>query len=154
MAVDNTPKHTPRTPPKLLNQIMTFLLQSPLQGLLGSQLILLTFTGRKSGKTYTTPLGYTKRGDTIVLFTDHPWYKNLLDHPSVTLRLQGKELKGNAEVVHDDKELIAKELTAFVQERPGAARAYSVKLDASKQPDPASVQQAAQSFTLIYVHLS
>ena len=153
MAIDNTPTHTPRTPPKLLNQIMTFLLQSPLQGLLGSQLILLTFTGRKSGKTYTTPLGYTKRGDTVVLFTDHGWYKNLLEHPSVTLRLQGKQLKGTAEVIHDDKELIAKELTAFVQERSGAARAYSVKLDASKQPDPVSVQRAAQLFTLIYVHL-
>ena len=153
MAVDNTPQHTPRTPPKLLNQIMTFLLQSPLQGLLGGQLILLTFTGRKSGKPFTTPLGYTKHGDTVVLFTDHLWYKNLLEHPSVTLRLQGKQLKGTAEIVHDDKELIAKELTAFVRERPGAARAYTVTLNAAKQPEPASVQRAAQLFTLIYVHL-
>ncbi len=154
MAIDSTPKHTPRKPSKFMNQVMSFLLHSPLQGALGSQLVLLTFTGRKSGKTYTTPLGYTKRGDIVVLFTDHAWYKNLLEHPSVTLRLQGKELKGNAEVIHDDKERIAKELAAFVQERSGAARAYSVKLDASKQPDPASVQQAAQLFTLIYVHLT
>ena len=153
MAVDNTPKHTPRTPPKFLNSIMVFLLHSPLQGPLGSQLILLTFTGRKSGKTFTTPLGYTKHGDTVVLFTDHAWYKNLIDNPSVTLRLQGRELQGRAEVIHDDKQLIAKELAAFVQERSGAARAYNVKLDASKQPDPMSVQQAAQLFTLIYVHL-
>ena len=154
MAVDNTLKHTPRKPSKFMNQIMTFLLHSPLQGPLGSQLVLLTFTGRKSGKSYTTPLGYTKRGNTVVLFTDHPWYKNLLDHPTVTLRLQGKQLQGTAEVTTDDKELIAKELTSFVQERTGAARAYNVTLDASKQPDPTSVQQAAQLFTLIYVHLT
>ncbi len=137
-----------------MNSIMAFLLHSPLQGPLGSQLVLLTFTGRKSGKTFTTPLGYTKRGNTIVLFTDHAWYKNLIDNPSVTLRLQGKEFKGRAEVIHDDKELIAKELAAFVQERSGAARAYNVKLDAEKRPDPVSVQQAAQLFTLIYVYLT
>jgi deazaflavin-dependent oxidoreductase (nitroreductase family) len=136
-----------------MNQIMAFLLRSPLSGPLGNQLVLLTFTGRKSGKPYTTPLGYIRRGDTVVLFTDHAWYKNLLEHPSVTLHLQGKQLQGNAEVIHDDKELIARELTAFVQERSGAARAYNVKLNDSKQPDPASVQQAAQLFTLIYVHL-
>jgi len=154
MAIDNTPKHTPRTPPKFLNQLMTFLLRSPLQGPLGSQLVLLTFTGRKSGKTYTTPLGYTREGNTVVLFTDHPWYKNLQENPSVTLRLQGKQVQGNAEVIHDDKERIAKELASFVHQRPGAARAYNVTLDAAKQPDSASVQQAAQVFTLIYVHLT
>ncbi len=153
MAVANTSQRTPRRPSKFMNSVMAFLLHSPLQGPLGSQLILLTFTGRKSGKTFTTPLGYTKRGNTVVLFTDHAWYKNLIDNPSVTLRLQGKELKGTAEVIHDDKELTAKELAAFVQERSGAARAYHVKLDASKKPDLESVQQAAQVFTLIYVHL-
>lgn len=154
MAIDNAPKHTPRTPPRFLNQLMTFLLRSPVQGPLGNQLLLLTFTGRKSGKTFTTPLGYTRQGNTVVLFTDHPWYKNLQENSSVTLRLQGKQVKGTAEVVHDDKEKIAQELAAFVRQRPNGARAYNVTLDAAKQPDPISVQQAAQLFTLIYVHLT
>ena len=154
MAIDNITERTPRKPSKFMNQIMAFLLHSPVQGLLGSQLVLLTFTGRKSGKTFTTPLGYTKHGNIVVLFTDHAWYKNLIENPSVTLRLQGKECKGRAEVIFDDKELIAKELAAFVQERSGAARAYNVKLDAAKRPDPVSVQQAAQLFTLIYVYLT
>ena len=154
MAIDNTPKRTPRTPPKFLNQLMTFLLRSPIQGPLGNQLLLLTFTGRKSRKTYTTPLGYTRQDNTVVLFTDHSWYKNLQENPSVTLRLQGKQVQGTAEVIHDDKERIAQELALFVHQRPNAARAYNVTLDATKQPDPTSVQQAAQLFTLIYVHLA
>ena len=154
MAIDNAPKRTPRTPPKFLNQLMALLLRSPLQGPMGRQFVLLTFTGRKSGKTYTTPLGYTRQGNTVVLFTDHAWYKNLQENPSVTLRLQGKQVQGLAEVIHDDKEKIAQELTSFVRQLPNAARAYNVTLDASKQPDPISVQQAAQLFTLIYVHLA
>lgn len=153
MAVENTTTHTPRKPPKFLNSIMKFLLRTPFAGPLGSQLVLLSFTGRKSGKTFTIPLGFAKRENTVVLFTDHTWYKNLIDNPSVTLRLQGKELKGRAEIVHDDKELIAKELEAFVKERPNAARAYSITLDANKQPNLESVQRASQLFTVIYVHL-
>lgn len=151
MSIENDAKRTPRTPPKFLNQIMSLLLRFP--GPLSNQLTLLTFIGRKSGKTFTTPLGFTRQGNTIALFTDHGWWKNLRENPSVTLRLQGKKVKGNAEVIHDDKEKIAQELLDFVRQRPNAARAYNVKLDASGQPIQESVQQASQWFTLIYVHL-
>lgn len=152
MSIENAPKHTPRTPPKFLNQIMSLLLRLP--GPLSNQLTLLTFTGRKSGKTYTTPLGFTRQGDTVTLFTDHGWWKNLRDNPSVTLRLQGKKVKGNAEVIHDDKEKITQELLEFVRQRPNGARAYNVTLDASGQPTLESAQQASQWFKLIHINLA
>ena len=51
-------------------------------------LMLLTTTGAKSGKPFTTPLVYTKDGDRIVIiaskggFPKHPaWYHNLKAHP-------------------------------------------------------------------------
>ena len=60
-------------------------------------LLLLTTTGAKSGKPFTTPLVYTKDGDRIVIiaskggFPTHPaWYHNLKAHPNVTLEV-GKE---------------------------------------------------------------
>jgi deazaflavin-dependent oxidoreductase (nitroreductase family) len=151
MSVANPSKPTPRTPPKILNQIMSLVLRFP--GPLSKQLTLLTFTGRKSGKTFTTPLGFTRRGDTVILFTDHAWWKNLRNNPSVTLHLQGKKVKGNAEVIHDDREKITQELLDFVRQRPNGARAYHVTLDASGQPTLESAQQAAQWFALIYIHL-
>ncbi len=60
-------------------------------------LLLLTTTGAKSGKPFTTPLVYTKDGNRIVIiaskggFPKHPaWFHNLKAHPMTTLEV-GKE---------------------------------------------------------------
>ncbi|MFG2996838.1 nitroreductase/quinone reductase family protein [Streptomyces sp. NPDC048340] len=56
----------------------------------GSDLLLLTTTGAKSGTERTTPLGYVRHGDSLLLIGSnlgaprHPgWYHNLLAHPVV-----------------------------------------------------------------------
>ncbi len=61
----------------LMNRVPQLLLRSPLHGLMSSRYLLITFTGRKSGKQYTTPVAYLGEGDTIILTTDSPWWKNL-----------------------------------------------------------------------------
>ncbi|MDQ6643569.1 MAG: nitroreductase family deazaflavin-dependent oxidoreductase [Chloroflexota bacterium] len=152
MTVDTT-YEARRVPPKFINKVVVVLLRSPLHGLVSKALMLLTYRGRKSGKMYTIPVGYTRRGETLTLFTDHNWWKNLRGQAPVMLRLRGKKLQGTAEVIHDDTELIAEGLMAFVQQHPRAAPAYEVKLDTSGQPDRASAQRAAQHFTLIRIHL-
>ena len=57
----------------------------------GMPILLLTTTGRKSGKPRTRPVGYLPDGDTYVVVAaaggvpQHPdWYLNLRDNPSVT----------------------------------------------------------------------
>ncbi len=42
------------------NPIMTLLLRSPLYRLAGPGMMLITYTGRKSGKVYTTPINYSE----------------------------------------------------------------------------------------------
>lgn len=149
----HTTRKARQAPPKFINKSLVVLLRSPLHGLVSKSLMLLTYRGRKSGKMYTIPVGYTRQEDTVTLFTDHNWWKNLRDQAPVTLRLRGKKLQGTAEVIHDDIELITEGLMAFVQQHSRAAPAYGVKLDANGQPDRASAQQAAQRFTLIRIHL-
>lgn len=151
MAIE-TNKRAARKPPEIANQMVKLLLRSPLHRLISNSLLLLTFTGRKSGKQYTIPLGYGHRGNTLMLFTDHNWYKNLLVHPSVKVRLRGKELSGTAEVIRD-QEQIAREMEAYVRQRPGAARAYGVTFDADGQPNAESLHNAAARFVLIYIKL-
>jgi len=46
---------TPRVP-RFVNQAMQTILRSPLHGMVSSTVLLITFTGRKSGNTYTTPV--------------------------------------------------------------------------------------------------
>lgn len=58
----------------------------------GGDLLLLTTTGAKSGTERTTPLGYVRHGDSLLVIGSnlgarrHPdWYHNLLAHPVVTV---------------------------------------------------------------------
>ncbi|WP_030669770.1 nitroreductase/quinone reductase family protein [Streptomyces rimosus] len=60
----------------------------------GGDLLLLTTTGAKSGKPYTTPLGYVRDGDLLLVVGSnlggprHPdWYHNLLAHPQVRVEV-------------------------------------------------------------------
>ncbi len=151
--IADTTQQPRQGPPKFVNKAITLLLRSPLHGLISTSIMLLTFKGRKSGKRYAIPVGYVRQRNTVVLFTDHDWYKNLLNQAPVLLYIQGKQLEGSAEVI-TDKEVTADELLAFVRKNVGAARAYGVTIDANKQPDPESVRQAAKQFTMVRIHLS
>ena len=46
---------------KLYNPFVGALLRSPLHGFMSNSTMLLTYTGRKSGKTYTTPVSSALR---------------------------------------------------------------------------------------------
>ena len=50
---------------KLYNPSVSWLLRSPLHGLMNNSTMLITFAGRKSGKTYTTPLNYVRDDHTL-----------------------------------------------------------------------------------------
>ena len=60
----------------------------------GMPILLLTTTGRKTGRPRTWPVVYLEDGDDLVVVASaggmptHPaWYLNLRDHPEVTVRL-------------------------------------------------------------------
>jgi deazaflavin-dependent oxidoreductase (nitroreductase family) len=66
-------------------------------------LLLLTTTGAKSGRSYTTPLAYTRDGDRIVVIaskagapTSPDWYHNLVAHPRAVVELGGERFQVDA----------------------------------------------------------
>lgn len=83
------------SPPAALNATMTWLLRSPLSGLVHGQLMLLTVTGRKTGRTYTFPVQYVRDGDTLWVVTggheDKTWWRNLRQQAPVTLLFRRKQ---------------------------------------------------------------
>ncbi len=149
-----TPAPTgPRTPPKLANQILGAMLRLPFATPISRAILLLSFTGRKSGKRFTTPVGYQRAGDVVTLFTDHDWYKNLQAQPQVTLLIAGKTLHGTATVTHGQPDVIDPALWDCVQTSPAAARAYGVTSDAQGKLDRASATAAARRFTMIRIQV-
>jgi deazaflavin-dependent oxidoreductase (nitroreductase family) len=85
------------------------LLRSPLHGLISRRILLITFTGRRSGRVYTTPTEYIQHGDTVTLFTQKSriWWQNLRGGAPVTLRLRGRDVPGNADAfTQEDRPLL------------------------------------------------
>lgn len=71
----------------------------------GASMILLTTKGAKSGKTYTTPLVYTRDGDRIVIIASKAgapknpdWYHNLVANPVVTVEVGTEKFSARAAV--------------------------------------------------------
>ena len=83
------------------NPVVKSILRSPLHPLMSGGTMLLTFTGRKSGRQYTTPISYAREGDTITLITNrkHGWWRNLQCEALVTTRVKGEDLPGKARIV-------------------------------------------------------
>jgi deazaflavin-dependent oxidoreductase (nitroreductase family) len=113
--------------------------------------ILITFIGRKSGKTYTIPVSYMRDGDTLLMISqrEHTWWKNLRGGAQVALYLQGHTSKVRGEVF-TDIETVANKLLLFLQQFPGYQRHIHMKLAANGQPEtPEAFQRFAQSMVII-----
>jgi deazaflavin-dependent oxidoreductase (nitroreductase family) len=141
------------TIPPWLNQAMKFVLSSPVHGMLSKTILLISFTGRKSGKTYTTPVSYSQQGDQVYIFTHAAWWKNLRNGASVALRLKGRELRGQAQPVAEDKSAIAAGLSAHLRKVPSDARYYGVTFDDQGNPRAEEVAKAVQTVVMICIQL-
>jgi hypothetical protein len=97
--------HHPRPPRPariLANAIVTTILRSRWHGIRSNRLLLLTFTGHKSGKEFTTPLRYVQEGETLRMTVVYPWWKNLVGGATVRVLLRGQMRTGTAEVHPED----------------------------------------------------
>jgi deazaflavin-dependent oxidoreductase (nitroreductase family) len=83
----------------------------------GTQTLLLTTTGRRSGEQRTAPLIYATHDDAFTVVaskggshTPPSWYLNLTEDPEVGIQVKGERFKGKAR-------------TATPDEKPGMWRA-------------------------------
>lgn len=94
-------------------QVQVFLLRRNWMGPAGKFLMVITTTGRKSGKAHSLPIGYLRDADgkTIIAYTlggESNWFKNLRTNPAVTLNILTKSAPYRAELVDmaDDAEVL------------------------------------------------
>ncbi|MFW5692246.1 MAG: nitroreductase/quinone reductase family protein [Chloroflexota bacterium] len=88
---------------RIANRVLKPLLRSPLHFFASQGVMLITFTGKKSGKVYITPVQYRQDGEVVSFFTrrDRIWWKNLRGGAPVTLRLRGHDRHGQAIPLED-----------------------------------------------------
>jgi len=132
---------------------MKLVLRSPVHGMVSNYLMLITFTGLKSGKIYTTPVSYSQRDDQVTVFTHANWWKNFRGGAPVSLHIRGRDLQGIAQPVAEDKQAIADALAAHLRKAPFDARYYDVTFDDDGNPKPEEVERAVQTVVMIKVQL-
>jgi deazaflavin-dependent oxidoreductase (nitroreductase family) len=143
---------TPTVPP-IVNRSMKLVLRSPLHEIVSKSVLLITFTGRKSGKTYTTPVSYSQFDDQVYIFSHANWWKNLRNGASVSLRIRGRELNGLAEPVAEDKQAVGAALTEHLRKVRSDAPYYGVSYDESGNPRAEDVAKAVQTVVMVRVRL-
>ena len=139
--------------PPYVNLVMKLVFRSPVHGMVSKTVLLITFTGRMSGKTYTTPVDYSQYGDQVFIFTHATWWKNLRGEAPVTLLIRGREVQGLAEPVAENKHAVAAGLTEHLRKVPSDAKYYGVTFDDQRNPRAEEVQNAAQNVVMIYIRL-
>ncbi len=119
---------------KLAFKVQIFLLRRNWMGSAGNFIMVITTTGRKSGKAISTPIGYQWDGETVIGFNVggiSNWYKNVAQNPLVTLEIKKQSYRMRAAYVTDADE-IARILELYKQKQPTMLpRFFGITADAT-----------------------
>jgi deazaflavin-dependent oxidoreductase (nitroreductase family) len=90
---------------------------------------LVTFTGRKTGRTYRTPINVFRRGETYLFFltygADAQWVKNVLAAGSCSLETRGRVVNlVDPELITDPELRVAPPVVRFIERRVAGATQY------------------------------
>lgn len=115
------------------NGFMSWVLRSPFHGLLSKGMMLITVTGRKTGRKYTTPVGFFREDGYLWVLTsrNRTWWKNLQGGAPVSLLLQREPVSATAEPQLEAKtvELL---LCEYIRHIPQAARSMGIRVEAGQ----------------------
>lgn len=127
------------------NPIVAWFLSSPIHGLLSKNMMLVIYTGRKSGKTYQVPVNYLRDGDTLFTTSsrDRTWWRNLRGGTTMRLRLAGEEVHAKCEVFEGDSD-VAEMLERIVRINPAYAKFLNIRLDVQGKPERDDLLAAAK----------
>ncbi len=137
------------------NSIMKWLIRSPLHGLVSKSMLVIGYTGRKSGKRYETPVNYVREGADLLItsYQRRTWWRNMLGGAPVTVWLAGKQMQASAEAYSELAD-VTRYLQAYLDHVPQQARYFNVALDEQGHPAPEQVAQAAQERVIVRVRLN
>ncbi|MFT3714986.1 MAG: hypothetical protein QM774_03300 [Gordonia sp. (in: high G+C Gram-positive bacteria)] len=95
---------------KQINRVTTPLLSAPVVGpLLGKSMAEITYTGRKSGKTFHLVVNYKRKADDEILVgvaaaDQKTWWRNFYPDPApILIKLDGVDRAGTAVAKRTDK---------------------------------------------------
>jgi hypothetical protein len=138
---------------RAMNVPMRAVLNLPFPTPLSANLMLVSYTGVKSGKAYLQPVSYARDGDTLLTPGGGRWTLNLKGGREVTLRLRGHNVPARADLVSDPGE-VERLLGVIAAGNPRAMRFIPIPRRPDGRLDPDALAAAIKhGFCIARWHL-
>lgn len=119
-----------------LNPAVVWLLRSRLHPLLSWGLLVLTVTGRRTGRRYAIPVGYQGQGDVLTVLVSRAsrkqWWRNYRAPAPVEVHVCGRTVPGRACVLAPDSFEFRDAVDATLRRLPGIAGQFGIRFDGSR----------------------
>jgi len=124
--------------------------------IVGKIVLLLTTTGRKSGKKRVTPLQYEKIGEDYYLGAARglkaDWVRNIQSNPQVEVRVGAKGFQGTAEIITDHSRF-ADFLEVRIERHPRMMGFIMEKAHhISGRPSRSQLEELAKTEAMVIIH--
>jgi len=139
---------------RAVNVPMRAVLGLPFATPLGGSLMLISYTGRKSGKAYRQPVSYVRDGDTLLTPGGGRWTLNLADGRAVRIRRRGRDESARPELVTEPAE-VERLLGVIAGKNPRATRFIPIPRRPDGRLDPDALGAALRhGFCIVRWHLA
>jgi hypothetical protein len=148
LAIDLQSTRVWRTLLPAVNCLMRAWLRSRWHRPVSSTMMVLTFEGARSGRTYSFPVGYAEDPEGLMTFTWFSWWKNFREERPVSLRPRGRKVRGTAVAVRDP-EAVAERFAYYLRRNPHEGRYFGVGVGRDGRANPRELACAAGRLVMI-----
>ncbi len=131
------------------------MLRSPLHGMMSKSLLVLSYTGRRSGSRYELPLQYVADDGQLYIWAGNAptktWWRNFETPALVEVSLRGWQIDAKASLV-DDVGRRAELLRAYVERYPYTTSSGRPKFFGQRW-QPTDEELAAAAHAVVFVAL-
>ena len=139
---------------RAVNVPMRAALSLPFATPLSGNLMLISYTGRKSGKAYRQPVSYVRDGDVLLTPGGGRWTLNLAGARPTRIRLRGRDEAARPELVTDPAE-VERLLGVIAEKNPRAARFIPIPRRPDGRLDPGILDTALRhGFCIVRWHIA
>jgi hypothetical protein len=147
--------HPPSAVLRLINPVFKALLRTPLRGPMGKQLMVVSFTGRKTGRRYSIPLSAHHIDGDLYAISGARWKNNFRGGATAEVLHDGRTMTARGEVIDGPAtvaDLAYRASQAYGAKR--AQRALGVKFRDGQVPSLAEFTEAARRENLAAIRFT
>jgi deazaflavin-dependent oxidoreductase (nitroreductase family) len=126
--------------------------------MLSGRLILITYTGKKSGMKHTLPVQYAKSGGELIVVAGYhqhkEWWRNFRQQSAIKVCYRRKWFEASATAFEGDAAVIAPLFPAYLRRFPESARIRGLTLDRSGNvQDAEKLRKAAEKVVMVNIKM-